>query len=65
LKDKFGKDSVLSSSDVKVESDDVLSALINLGYRKSDVINVLREVPKDVNTFEDVVKYCLKIFSKT
>jgi len=38
LKDKFGKDSVLSSSDVKVESDDVLSALINLGYKKATLL---------------------------
>ena len=64
LKDKFGKETDVSVSDVRTESEDVLSALINLGYKKNEIINVLRTVPDDINKFEDVIRYCLKIFSK-
>jgi Holliday junction DNA helicase RuvA len=64
LKDKFGKDNTLLNTNTKIENDDVLSALINLGYKKNEIINVLRELPEDVNKFEDIVKYCLRKFSK-
>jgi Holliday junction DNA helicase RuvA len=64
LKDKFEKD--LSVEDtVKKDNEDVISALVNLGYKKSEIINVLRSIPEDVNKFEDIIRYCLKKFSKT
>lgn len=65
LKDKFGKDHEIGSSEVKSENEDVLSALINLGYKRNEVLDILKTVPQEINKFEDMIRFCLKKFSKT
>jgi Holliday junction DNA helicase RuvA len=65
LKDKFGKDHEIGSSEVKNENEDVLSALINLGYKRNEILDILKTVPQEVNKFEDMIRFCLKKFSKT
>lgn len=65
LKDKFGKDHEVEISDVKSDNEDVLSALINLGYKRNEILNILKTVPQEINKFEDIIRYCLKKFSKT
>jgi Holliday junction DNA helicase RuvA len=65
LKDKFGKEYDISDSNVRNDNEDVLSALINLGYKKNEIIDILKNVPKEVSKFEDMIRYCLKKFSKT
>lgn len=65
LKDKFGKDHEIGSSEVKSENEDVLSALINLGYKRNEILDILKTVPQEVNKFEDMIRFCLKKFSKT
>ncbi len=41
-------------------SDDVFNALENLGYRKKDIQNVIKDMPQELKETEQVVKYFLQ-----
>lgn len=41
-------------------NDDALNALINLGYRKQQIINILRNKPPEVEKTEDIIRYFLQ-----
>jgi Holliday junction DNA helicase RuvA len=42
------------------EDDDILEALISLGYKKSDVVLIVRSIPKDYTSGQEKIKWCLK-----
>lgn len=65
LKDSFVAEKVDSSLmyDNNV-LDDVLSALINLGYKKADCIKIIKKVGKPDSTFEELLKISLKELAK-
>ena len=67
LKDKIDMDSVIGGTDyeeipaAKGDFDDVLEALVSLGYSKSDAYSAIKKVPnaKDMDA-EDLLKNALK-----
>ena len=66
LKDKLGPEIIYAPPTGKQKVfDDVISALTNLGYKKVESINAIKKVPEDMEDFEDILKYSLKIISKS
>jgi len=65
LKDSFEIEKTVDSQIYDNNAfEDVLSALVNLGYKKSDCINVIKKVNKPEMPFEELLKSCLKELSK-
>jgi len=65
LKDSFVAEKV-DSSDMYDNNafEDVLSALVNLGYKKVDCVNVIKKVGKPDSSFEELLKNSLKELAK-
>lgn len=64
LSDKI--DDVASIGEYEKDSDidgDVVSALINLGYKKNDCINALKKIDKNINSFEEKFRETLKLLT--
>lgn len=61
LKDKF-KDATVTSSNIGSTKEDVVSALVNLGYKQADCLKALESIPNDTS-FEDMLKDAFKILS--
>ena len=64
LKDKLETDVLYDTEDKPQVFDDVISALVNLGYKKIECLNAIKKVPEDTKDFEKILKYCLKLISK-
>lgn len=66
LKDKFKDDSIVSSSGDKADyyHQDVISALINLGYKRQSAESIVKKLSKDYNNFENLLKASLKALVK-
>jgi Holliday junction DNA helicase RuvA len=62
LKDSF-KEFEFDTLDNRYK-EDVLSALLNLGYSKSESMAVLKSLSAEIKDFESMLKYCLKKMSK-
>jgi Holliday junction DNA helicase RuvA len=65
LKDKF--DEEIITDHVEEENNfknDVLSALVNLGYKKQECTLAIRKFSSDFNDFEPLLKQCLKVLGK-
>jgi Holliday junction DNA helicase RuvA len=65
LKDKF--DEEIITDHVEEENNfknDVLSALVNLGYKKQECTLAIRKFSSDFNDFESLLKQCLKVLGK-
>lgn len=65
LKDSFKNEAIeevytVSSGIVE----DILSALVNLGYKKNECIEAVKKIPQELLTFEKGFKEALKILSK-
>lgn len=65
LKDSF-KNEVLEEvgTVTSVVAEDIVSALVNLGYKKNECINALKKIPQESLTFEKGFKEILNILSK-
>ncbi len=66
LKDKFKDNSIVSSLGDKTYyyHQDVISALINLGYKRQSAESIVKKLSKDYNNFEDLLKASLKALVK-
>ncbi|UOD35070.1 Holliday junction branch migration protein RuvA [Deferribacteraceae bacterium V6Fe1] len=65
LKDSFVAEKVDSGQMYDNNAyDDVLSALVNLGYKKADCINIIKKVGKPDSSFEELLKNSLKELAK-
>lgn len=64
LKDKLhvGEESAPAGKQAQVDSD-VIEALVSLGYTERDSRGVLKELPADLETASERVKYALKLLS--
>ena len=63
LKDKFGEEWGMLEGNVAQESE-VVEALIGLGYSRNEVLGVLKQIPKDLESTEEKMKEALKIIGK-
>ncbi len=41
-------------------NEDAVTALMNLGYRKHQILNTLKKLPEDIREPEDIIKYFLQ-----
>ena len=64
LKDELESDILYDAGDKHIVFDDVISALVNLGYKKIECINAIKKVPEDIIDFEQILKYTLNLISK-
>lgn len=61
LKEKIG--AAEKPQDYKLPADineDAVNALINLGYRKHQILNTLKKMPEEIQEPEDIIKYFLQ-----
>jgi len=65
LKDSFEMEKTVDSQIHDNNAfEDVLSALVNLGYKKADCINIIKKVGKPDSSFEELLKNSLKELAK-
>lgn len=64
LKSKLGSVSELDLGNVGGETEEVIDALVNLGFTKSEIIDVLRQLPKNKVTVEEKISYVFKLLGK-
>lgn len=65
LKDSFAAEKADSSQMYDNNAfEDVLSALVNLGYKKADCVNIIKRVGKPDSSFEELLKNSLKELAK-
>lgn len=67
LKDKFDEEIITGESVPSIASDshsDVLSALVNLGYKRPDCVAAVRKYASADSDFESLLKQCLKVLGK-
>lgn len=43
---------------------DIMGALENLGFRKNEIVHVLNNLPKDIDSEKEIMKYALKELNK-
>lgn len=56
-------DSIEKPQNYKVTNafdDDALNALVNLGYRKQQIINILKKKPSEIEKTEDIIRFFLQ-----
>lgn len=59
LKSKLSKDSIIKLAEEKV-SDDLIEALVSLGYKKADINKMMRHIPDDIETDQEKIRWVLK-----
>lgn len=68
LKDKLGDiESYEQCSPISIKKviiEETIEALISLGYSKSEAMEGIKQVPKDLSSVEDLIKYTLIALSK-
>lgn len=68
LKDKFDDiivtESMNQSDNQSDFQNDVLSALVNLGYKRLECMSTVRKFATEFNNFESLLKHCLKVLGK-
>lgn len=62
LKTKIGslKDLDLTASETVLNQDEVYLSLIQLGFDRKSVVEVMKKMPKDLKTTEERLEWCLK-----
>lgn len=60
LRNKLGDLSQLSSGHKRGETEDICSALIGLGFRKEEIIDGIKKLPKEIKDGDDKIKWLLK-----
>ena len=62
LKSKIGslKDLDLAASGVVLDKDEVYLSLVQLGFDRKSVVEVMKKLPKDLKTIEERLEWCLK-----
>ena len=62
LKTKIGslKDLDLNASETILNQDEVYLSLIQLGFDRKSVVEVMKKLPKDLKTIEERLEWCLK-----
>ncbi len=62
LKTKIGslKDLDLTASETVLNQDEVYLSLIQLGFDRKSVVEVMKKLPKDLKTIEERLEWCLK-----
>lgn len=50
--------------DTPLESEDVLTALVGLGYNNYEVRKIIQSIPRDLQDTEEKIRYALKLLSK-
>jgi Holliday junction DNA helicase RuvA len=61
LKEKIGSSEKPKDYSVTAEiNEDAVTALMNLGYRKHQIINTLKKLPEEIQEPEDIIKYFLQ-----
>jgi Holliday junction DNA helicase RuvA len=64
LKDKFKDEIFVSGGSNTSYFQDVVSALVNLGYKKQAAESIVKKLSKDYTEFEPLLKACLKMLVK-
>lgn len=47
------------------KSDDVIDALVSLGYKQAEIQKALTKIPAELTTVEDKIRWCLKNLAKS
>lgn len=63
LKDKFDGIFIPAAENAGISRDDVVSALLNLGFKQAECVSVLNKVGKAEDSFDDLLKKALKELS--
>lgn len=64
LKSKVSADKSISIIGKMDDSDDLISALEALGYKKTEFQSLMQKIPAEVISLEEKVRWCLKNISK-
>lgn len=64
LKNKISSTEASELVDLLDEADEVAEALLNLGYKKTEVAVVLQKAPTEIKDSAEKVRWCLKNLSK-
>ena len=65
LKDSFKNEAFQNTTTISNSMlEDIISALVNLGYKSQECINAVKKIPQENITFENGFKEALKILSK-
>lgn len=65
LKGKLGSLEEINLSDDSIESNnEVVLALVGMGFVKNEILKALRKSPEEIVTVEDKIRYCLKLLAK-
>ena len=65
LKDKIVVDDIVQDIGLQGSDGELISALEGLGYQLNDIREVIRLLPKNLETSEERVKAALKMLAKT
>jgi Holliday junction DNA helicase RuvA len=60
LKSKITSDKSLNVLEKASDSEDIIDALMALGYKKPEIMSMILELPKGLNSTEEMVTWCLK-----
>ena len=47
------------------DANDILEALISLGYKRNEISMVVSTIPENIETDQDKIRWCLKAFKKS
>lgn len=64
LKSKLGSVNLGSQIFESSETDEVVGALLSLGFQKSEISDVLSKIPGDIETSEEKIKWMIKKLGK-
>lgn len=64
LRDKIEEFEVVMDADTGGLDDDIISALVNLGYKKVDALSALKRLDDRYKTFEERLREALKLLNK-
>jgi Holliday junction DNA helicase RuvA len=59
LKNKIGGLGDISLSDIET-SNDLIDALTSLGYKKAEIVKVIRKIPSNIKDTQSKIKWALK-----
>lgn len=64
LKSKVGTMESLEIISAFDEDNEFIEALIGLGYKKFEILKIVNKIPKEIDSSEEKVRWCLKNLSK-
>ncbi len=64
LKSKLGSLSELNLDDTSSQNQELIDALVSMGFEKKEIIAALKKLPQEVETIEKQLRYMLKTLNK-